>query len=102
MFLTLLSPRTQQPNQHGKPRTRARPGAINQLGYRPNRSARDHQRRTISQTCRLLVSNIQNPFFTIVKGVEQTLIPNQVAVYPATRTTTSNEQLNLEIMLRNK
>ena len=48
-----------------------------------------------------LVSNIQNSFFTdILKGVEQTLIPNQVAVLVGnSNNDLKYEQLNLEIML---
>jgi DNA-binding LacI/PurR family transcriptional regulator len=75
--------------------------AVQQLGYRPNRSARDLRVGRSFKRVGFLVSNIQNPFFTdILKGVEQTLIPNQVAVIVGnSNNDVKYEQLNLEIML---
>ena len=75
--------------------------AVKQLGYRPNRSARDLRVGRSVKRVGFLVSNIQNPFFTdILKGVEQTLIPNQVAVLVGNSNNDIRyEQLNLEIML---
>jgi DNA-binding LacI/PurR family transcriptional regulator len=75
--------------------------AVRQLGYRPNRSARDLRTGRAVKRVGFLVSNIQNPFFTdILKGVEQTLIPHQVAVIVGnSNDDLKYEQLNLEIML---
>ncbi len=75
--------------------------AVEQLGYRPNRSARDLRGRRSFKRIGFVVSNIQNPFFTdVLKGVEQTLIPQQVAVLLGnSNDDLKYEQLNLEIML---
>ena len=53
--------------------------AMQQLGYRPSRSARGLRARHTIQRVGFLVSNIQNSFFTdILKGVEQRLIAEQI------------------------
>jgi LacI family transcriptional regulator len=75
--------------------------AVEQLGYRPNRSARNLRTGRGFMRVGFLVSNIQNPFFTdILKGVEQTLIPSQVAVLVGnSNNDLKYEQLNIDIML---
>jgi DNA-binding LacI/PurR family transcriptional regulator len=75
--------------------------AIEQLGYRPNRAARNLRTGRAFMRVGFLVSNIQNPFFTdILKGVEQTLIPSQVAVLVGnSNNDLKYEELNIDIML---
>jgi DNA-binding LacI/PurR family transcriptional regulator len=75
--------------------------AVEQLGYRPNRAARNLRSARTFTRVGFLVSNIQNPFFTdILKGVEQTLIPGQVAVLVGNSNNDLRyEELNISIML---
>ncbi len=75
--------------------------AVEQLGYRPNRAARNLRAGRAFTRIGFLVSNIQNPFFTdILKGVEQTLIPRQVAVLVGNSNNDPKyEELNIAIML---
>jgi DNA-binding LacI/PurR family transcriptional regulator len=47
--------------------------AARQLGYQPNRAARDLRARS-SRTIGVLIPDIENPFFTtVVRGIEETL-----------------------------
>lgn len=75
--------------------------AVQRLGYRPNRTARGLRGDRSIKRVGFVVSNIQNPFFTdILKGVEQTLIPDQVAVLVGnSNNDLKYEQLNLDLML---
>lgn len=75
--------------------------AVEQLRYRPNRAARNLRAARPFTRVGFLVSNIQNPFFTdILKGVEQTLIPDQVAVLVGnSNNDLKYEELNIAILL---
>jgi len=55
--------------------------AVKELGYRPSRTARSLRVRK-SQIIGLIISDIQNPFFTsLVRAVEDTASNNQYAVF---------------------
>ena len=75
--------------------------AMQQLGYRPSRSARGLRASHTVQRVGFLVSNIQNSFFTdILKGVEQRLIAEQVAIVVGnSNNDPAYEGINIELML---
>lgn len=55
--------------------------AVKELGYQPSRIARSLRIKT-SQIIGLIISDIQNPFFTaLVRGVEDTASANQYAIF---------------------
>ena len=54
--------------------------AIRQLGYQPNRAAR-RLRASSSDVLGLIISDIENPFFTsVVRGVEDTAYEHQLSI----------------------
>jgi DNA-binding LacI/PurR family transcriptional regulator len=75
--------------------------AMQQLNYRPNRSARGLRAGHSVQRVGFLVSNIQNSFFTdVLKGVEQRLIAEQVAIVVGnSNNDPAYEAINIELML---
>lgn len=74
--------------------------AVQRLDYRPNRSARGLRAGRTIQRVGFLVSNIQNPFFTgVLKGVEQVLIANQIAIIVGNSNDDADYELfNLDLM----
>ena len=75
--------------------------AMQQLSYRPSRAARGLRAGNSVQRVGFLVSNIQNSFFTdVLKGVEQRLIAEQVAIVVGnSNNDPAYEAINIELML---
>ncbi len=76
--------------------------AMHTLEYRPSRTARVLRSGQSLQRVGFLVSNIQNSFFTdVLKGVEQKLIPQEIAIVVGNSNDDLRyEEINIELMLQ--
>jgi DNA-binding LacI/PurR family transcriptional regulator len=86
----------------GSTRTRVN-AAIDQLGYQPSRVARSLRVRS-AQIIGLIISDIQNPFFTsLVRAVEDVAYENRYAIFLCNSDEdTAKESLYIDLMISEK